>query len=76
MLNHQDFQRDNHLSAYDQLRLHPEQPEKTPPLMKAAVLQKHQVVGVQWMLEMESGLAGGGLLADVSVGFTFFGCQY
>jgi hypothetical protein len=64
MLNHEDFQREDVLPAYDELGIHPDQPEKTLPLMKDAVLQKHQVVGVQWMLQMENGLAKGGLLAD------------
>jgi len=64
MLNHEDFQRED-LGAFDLLQLTPDDPTSVPPLMKSVVLQKHQVVAVQWQLQMEAGLARGGLLADV-----------
>ena len=65
MLDNERFQRENFFEAYQRLGLHPKKPELKPPLMKDVILQVHQVVGVNWMLEMERSLAGGGLLADV-----------
>jgi hypothetical protein len=64
MLNHEDFQRED-LGAFDSLHLTPDDPTSVPPLMKSVILQKHQVVAVQWQLQMEASLARGGLLADV-----------
>lgn len=63
MLDNEAFQRENLGQSYAALGCSEGDPRSA--LLKEGVrLLPHQVVGVNWMAEMEDGLAGGGLLAD------------
>ena len=62
-MDNQQFQREYYDEACAALEIDPEM--RTMPLLRSGVrLHPHQIVGVYWMLQMEEGLAGGGLLAD------------
>ena len=62
-MDNQQFQWENYAEACAALGIDPEM--RTIPLLRSGVrLHTHQIVGVHWMLQMEEGLACGGLLAD------------
>ena len=62
-MDNQQFQREDYDEACAALGIDPEM--RTMPLLKPGVrLHPHQIVGAHWMLQMEEGLAHGGLLAD------------
>ena len=63
MLDNESFQRQDIDGAYKRLNISSEEP-RFNTLTPDTRLMPHQVVAVDWMVEMEDSTAGGGLLAD------------
>ena len=62
-MDNQLFQREDYDEACATLEIDPKM--RTMPLLRPGVrLHPHQIVGAHWMLQMEEGLAHGGLLPD------------
>ena len=62
-MDNQQFQQDDCDDACAALGIDPEM--RTMPLLRPRVgLHPHQIVRAHWMLQMEEGLAHGGLLAN------------
>lgn len=62
-MDNEQFQRENLVESFERLGIDP-QTRSFPLVSPSFKFMHHQIIGINWMREMEESLAGGGLLAD------------